>query len=545
MNKKIELITPAPHQGGAVARSATEGGKKATMLCIALFLAACGGTERWGGEYSETAVRAPTSLYGGSSQYGGNIAVLLPDNDMGRGMEKSVEIALNRFRGGNVTAEFYPISSDQEDARAKMLEALSGKYDIAIGPLFSNDVKFLRSAKDMRLPVLSFTTDRTALGSGAFSMSLLAGDGIESSLFKTTLDKRNGVFLFAPDTDSGRAMAGRAIAVADRMNINIFGLEFYVEGNAKSIEQSAKNAAMFEARGKANTRAREVLSDILLKETLSEKERESLTAQLEKISKRETLGAPPYAAALLLGVATDSRQIVSYMRYFDADAGMVKFYGTPLWAGDEGILSDITMSGSEFSTMPEMSANFKETFERMNDRAPIAMDYFAHDAAMLAAGGLQSGNIAAHILNPSGYRGMSGVFRLRPDGTIQRPLEMRRLGGGGEPTLTRAAADNFIVPVYLDNVPYNVASRSIPLSGAGVNPDDFINIPERFQRKYKSKAYGASSVLPVTTTITFETNNEVFEVPQDEPEMPDATAAPTEINKPEQIERKLIDSTTY
>ena len=73
-------------------------------------------------------------------------------------------------------------------------------------------------------------------------------------------------------------------------------------------------ASMYNARSAANSRAREVLSDILAKESLTSQQKYNLRHQLEKISRTETLGDLPYDSILFLGNGEDSKTLASFLR---------------------------------------------------------------------------------------------------------------------------------------------------------------------------------------------------------------------------------------
>ena len=125
-------------------------------------------------------------------------------------------------------------------------------------------------------------------------MNLMPTNSVEAIATEMSADGIKKFIILAPDTESGRLMAGTAKNAASIYNMDLVGIFYYTSGNSDSIKDAAAAASMNAARTAANTRAREILSDILTRERLTAIEKSSLEIQLEKISKSDTLGAIPY-----------------------------------------------------------------------------------------------------------------------------------------------------------------------------------------------------------------------------------------------------------
>ena len=277
------------------------------------------------------------------------------------------------------------------------------------------------------------------------------------------------------------------------------------------------------ARTAANNRARAVLSDIMTNERLNVLEKSSLTIQLDRLSKSETLGRVPYNAVLFLGDGNDTETLASFLRYYGVATRDARFYGTALWDGSD-ITNDITMAGAKYATMPEMLPSFSALYERMTDAPANRMAGFGYDATNMAIGMIYSQKSnAAYLLNPSGYIGANGLIRLEPTGENERGLRIVQLNGTGTLQTVRNAPVNFITPIY------NLEQRKIEPADAmeletpGIDPDDYITIPARFQEKYASETYGAHMTRPTrpvqteTITITPSDTDDVIVSPDFQP----------------------------
>ncbi len=469
---------------------------KLLTFSFALLLASCGGSPRgdWVGEYTPAPLSKPTQITYTALRpdtTARNIAVLLPTTGpnaaAGDTIRDAIEAAILQRAPRNLTVSFYDTGNNAKNAIAT---ALTTNPDIIIGPLFSENARALRGTKPITTPALAFTSDITAVGDGVISMALIPTNGTEAIVQEMNRDGIHNFIILAPDTESGHLIAGAATAAADAYDMRLNGVFYYTEHNTNNIKETATKASMYNARSAANTRAKEILSDILTTQRLTTLEKSSLARQLETISRDETLGKLPYEAVLFLGDGNDAKSLASFLRYYGVGSHDVRFYGTAMWSGAD-LASDITMSGAKFSAMPEISEGFKTLYQQTSGVSPSALAAFGYDAANMALNTLYASESGTtYLLNPSGYTGTSGLFRLMADGNNERALQIMQLNASGAPRTVRYAASNFMTPIY-SLEPHRIrAADSMDLETRGINPTDYIQIPERFKSEYKSKTYG-------------------------------------------------------
>ena len=507
-----------------------------------LFIAGCAGDAShqadWFSEYGTLETGTPIQMqYGSPDMQPGTpsdnlvgapvhrMAVLLPltgDNaTTGNAIRTSIETAVLQNAPQNLSVAFYDTAADDASA---MNDALMGNPEIIVGPIFSTDAHTLRNIKPETLPVLSFTSDATAVGDGVMSMALMPTNSTEAIVREMQTDGITNFIILAPDTSSGHLMAGTAVGAAEIYGMQINGIFYYTENDTESIKNTAISASMNAARTAANTRAKTVLSDILTSERLTAIEKSSLTIQLDKISKSDTLGKLPYNAILFLGNGNDTETLASFLRYYGVNARDARFYGTPLWDGSD-ITTDITMSGAKYATLPEMPASFSALYERMAGTIPNRMAGFGYDAANMAIGMIYSPKSdAAYLLDPSGYIGVNGLVRLKPTGENERGLRIVQLMGDGTVQTVRNAPTNFMTPIYNLEQRKIKPAASMELETTGIDPDDYINIPQRLRDKYASETYGAHITMPTpapipenTITILPEDDSDIIISPDFEP----------------------------
>lgn len=516
------------------------------MVLLATLAGCGGGNSHWYSGADNEPVGMPAELqygtfsaglYGTSDTH--TIAVLLPTSGpkaaIGKTILPAIEAAYMQFAPSELQMSFYDTGT--EDVSQVIQTAVASNPEVIIGPVFAENARILREVKPSDIPALSFTSDTSAVGNGVFSMAVIPSNTIEATLQEMNSMGAKSFIILAPNNASGRVMAGTAQYISDVYNINNVGIFYYNERNTDSIKNAAMEATMYTARNSANTRAKEILSAILNHENLSPVEKSSLIRQLERINRTDTLGNLPYDSVLFLGNSDDSKSLASFLRYYGLGVRDAQFYGTPMW--EEGnIASDLTMTGSVFATLPEIPSNFSTVYESAATVNPSRMAAIGYDATILAIGAVYSQNgVAPYLMNAGGYIGANGLFRLRPNGLNERAMQIVRLNGDGTTTVAKTPASAFTIPIYKTNMVNISPASEMSLVTSGVNPMDYINIPERFRGKYRAKTYSPTKTT-TNSTSAFET---VTILPKNE----DDFSITAENYKPvplESVSRTYIDS---
>ena len=458
-------------------------------------LAGCGGGVgggRWSVDQTN-ATTTPAAMYGTFADSSSHrMAVLLPTSGdagaTGRAIRTSVEMAVLESGADNLDVSFF----DSARGIEAINDALNSDPEVIVGPLFANDARTVRELKSSGLPVLSFTSDATAIGDGVMTMALMPTNSVEVIVREMKTDGAHGFIVLAPDTESGHLLAGAARSAANAYNMPLNGAFFYIEKDSDSIKNATQLAAMNVARTAAHTRAREILSDVLTNESLTSIERSSVIRQMDKLSKHDVIGDLPYDAVLFLGTGEDTKSLASFLRYFGVGARDAKFYGTAMWDGAD-IASDLTLSGAKYASLVDTNEHFANKYERVAGVKPNRLASFGYDAANMAIGMMYSDKSnAAYLLDPSGYVGNDGAIRLRPTGDSERALRIMQLSGDGEVRVVKDAATDFMTPLYNIEQRHITPMDEMPLQTRGVNPMNYITLPERIRGKYRAKTYGAN-----------------------------------------------------
>ena len=525
------------------------------FLGLTALLAGCGGNGfrsdmRYSGEPAtanptnvEESFINSTSLYG--SDEGGpraNIAVLLPTSGPakahGNNIKTAIEAAFLRKPKSNIKISFFDLSGTEDNRYEVIKEALSSSPDIIIGPLFAEDTRVLRNIKPDDLPVISFTSDATSLGNGVMTVNLIPTQSVEAIVRQIKIDNAKSLVILAPNNNSGELMTSVADTASKIYGVPVAGVYYYEAGKSDSIKNIAMRASLYNTRNAANTRAREILSDILTKEKLDSETNASLSKQLEKISRTETLGDLPFDTILFLGTSQDAKSMSSFLRYYGISNRDVKFYGTTLW-DDKAIASDFTLSGAKYATLPEPNEAFVNSYNSIYGLSPDHLTTFGYDAANLALGMIYTQKDESdYIFDPNGYIGNNGIFRIQPNGISERALQIMGLNGSGTPVVLKQAAQNFITPLYNVNMDKINDVEEKEISSYTINPVDYIIIPEEFSAKPEYMGQKIKSNSSAQNQTVKEESIQIYGQSEEETiKDPDFKSA-----KPENISRKYIDN---
>ena len=129
------------------------------------------------------------------------------------------------------------------------------------------------------------------------------------------------------------------------------------------------------------------------------------------------------------------KNLAPQLPYFDIDPGDVKFLGTGLW-DEPGLGTEPALDGAWYAAPPpSLRSAFEKRYQQIYKTAPPRLATLGYDAMALAAVLARAPQGAdfsdAALTNPNGFSGVDGIFRLRPDGLVQRGLGVLEVHRGG------------------------------------------------------------------------------------------------------------------
>jgi branched-chain amino acid transport system substrate-binding protein len=392
------------------------------QILFALALSACGGSTIPGGSARpqatvpppHVAVQPPAPMTPGESPLTPpspvivaklRVGLLLPlsgvNNALGNAMLDAAQMALFDVADKRLELMPHDTQGTPQGAAEAARAALADGAKLIIGPLLAAEVSAVKSvAREADVPVLAFSTSTTLAGDGTYLMGFLPREEIERV---TAFAHAKGVGRFAalaPRTPYGEIAVEALRAAAQKNGASLARVEYY----------------------------------------------DPATQDLTALVKRFAAVSRDFDALLLPEGGGRLRTLAPLLPYFDVDPDKVHFLGTGLW-DEPGIGSEPALNGGWYAApAPAARADFEKRFRELYRHTPPRLATLAYDATALAAVLAHGENgpdfSAQAITNPSGFAGVDGIFRLRPDGLVQRGLAVLEVHKTGN-TVTDPAPETF------------------------------------------------------------------------------------------------------
>lgn len=277
---------------------------------------------------------------------------------------------------------------------------------IVLGPIFSAEVTQAAPAvRAAGVPMVAFSTDVTVAGNGVYVMGVLPSLQVDRVVGYATSQGVRRMAALAPASAFGQAVVAALQLAAPRFGAAVGQVQFYDPAAA------------------------------------------DLSSTVQSMNPG---GSPQFDALLLPEGAPRLNAIAPLLPYYDIDTTQVRLLGTALW-DDPALGREPALVGGWFAApQPEQWQSFARRYRGLHGTEPPRIASLAYDAAALAAvlgreGG--AGFAPDAITSPSGFAGVDGVFRLLPDGRVERGLAVFEMQAGG-PVVIDPAPQSFEPTVF-------------------------------------------------------------------------------------------------
>jgi branched-chain amino acid transport system substrate-binding protein len=374
-------------------------------FCAALGLAAMAALTACAGNNSEffsstpppqMAEPAPAATLGEGQV---RVALILPLSAQGnagvaaQSMKNAAEMAIAEFKNPNIQLLVKDDGGTPQGAQAGAQQAINEGAEIIIGPLFAEAVRAVgATARARGIPVIAFSTDVSVAARGIYLLSFLPETDVKRIVDYAVSRGKRSFAAMLPDSAYGAVVEATFQQEVSRRGGRVVVLEKYPLDPAKMAEPARRVA--------------------------------------QAASRADSIFIPDGADAV--------PQVVQALSAAGVNLKRAQLLGTGLW-DDPRVFSDKALDGGWYAA-PE-SAGFRNFSSRYRARfgsdpvrtATLAYDAVALVAALVKTQGAQ--RFSEQVLtNSSGFAGIDGVFRFRPDGTNERGLAVLRVTpGGGQP----------------------------------------------------------------------------------------------------------------
>jgi len=357
---------------------------RAALLAAAVLVAACEPLPSGRAPAIDAGAPVPVALIlpGGSGSSG--------DEVLARNLKQAADLAIADLQGVRIDLRVYNAGSDAGTSAAMARKAVDEGAKIILGPVFAEAANAAGVAvAPSGVNVLSFSNNTDIAGGNVFVLGPTF-QNTANRLVRYAARSGKGRIMVVHDQNPAGDLGARAISsAAARSGATVVGTASYPFSQQGVIAAAPQIAAEAKAAGATSV---------------------FFTA--------DTAGALPLLAQLLpeAGLSGQTAQFVGLTR----------------WDIPSGTLSMPGVQGGWFALPdPGLTAQFQSRFAAAYGEQPHPIAALAYDGiaavGALARSGRSDALSAAALTQGSGFAGVSGVFRLLPDGTNERGLAVAQI----------------------------------------------------------------------------------------------------------------------
>ena len=327
------------------------------------------------------------------------IGLLLPlsgqQGGLGRSLLQAAEMGLFEVGDERFTLLLEDTATSAgADSAARKLLAQGAR--VILGPVFGPEARQIAPiAQGARVPLLAFTNDRSAAQPGVYIMGVTPQAQVDRVVsYAVSQGKRRFAIL------SPASPYGNIVSAAYRESIVKYGAT--LAQMATYDPNSPDYTGTVEQLGLAHQR-------------------------------------DPFDALMLPEGGSKLRQLAPLLPAFQIDPRTVTMLGTGLWANDPALAQETGLGGGWFANIaPDKWQAFAARYQGVYGSAPDQRAGLVYDAITLVVALTQAAPAGTApdfngpaLTNANGFAGTTGVFRLNPDGTVDRSLAVIEVQPGG------------------------------------------------------------------------------------------------------------------
>ena len=386
---------------GAIARMWHHMRLSLSVVATGLLVAACT-TQLGGGGTAPPAGEPAAAAQAADGQV--RIALILPLTAQGnaglaaQSMKNAAEMALAEFKVSNVQLLVKDDGGSPQGAQSAAQQAISEGAEIIVGPLFAQSVSAAgQVARSRNIPVIAFSTDASVAARGVYLLSFLPETDVRRIISYAASRGKRSFAALMPDNAYGTVVEAAFQQEVARHGGRVVVLEKYPHDANRTAEAVRRVA--------------------------------QAASQIDSIFIPDSPDAVPQVAQALAANGVDLKR--------------VQLIGTGLWGDDTRISSEKLLDGGWYPS-PEQTGfrNFSGRYRARYGQDPVRTATLAYDAIALVAALVKTQGMQRFseqvLTNPSGFAGIDGVFRFRPEGPNERGLAVLRVTPSGGQVISPA-----------------------------------------------------------------------------------------------------------
>jgi ABC-type branched-subunit amino acid transport system substrate-binding protein len=334
---------------------------------------------------------------------GAKAALILPltgnGANAGQSMKNAAEMALAEFNNPNLQLIVKDDGGTPQGAAMAAQAAIGEGAEIILGPLFAQGAQAAGDvARRSGVPMLTFSSDASVAKNGVYLLSFLPQTEVERIVAHSVRNGRRSFAAILPEDAYGTVVEGALQEAVAKHGGRVVVLERYAAGDEAQMQAAVQRVA------KAARSA-------------------------------DAIFAPdnaPAIAAALSAAGVDLRR-----------AALI---GTGLW-DDPAVLNSSAVAGGLYAGPDPAGWNgFSQRYSARFGAPPARTATLAYDAVLLVAALTQTQGSARFqpgtLTNSSGFQGIDGIFRLKPNGLNERGLAVLKVQPGA-PQVVAPAPKSF------------------------------------------------------------------------------------------------------
>ncbi|MEA1649575.1 penicillin-binding protein activator [Nitrospirillum sp. BR 11164] len=352
------------------------------------------------------------------------VALLLPLSgkaaSLGEAMQQAAQMALFDTADSHFQLLIRDTKSTPEGSVAAAQDALAAGATLLIGPVYGVDAKAVTPAAGA-VPVLSFSNDATvadthAPAGGTWVLGFQPQDQVARVVSYAASRGLTRLALLAPVGGNGDMVEQAMRDAAAKAGADVTRAARY-QPTQKDVSDTIKRLSNFEQRHAQMAAARDAAAAAKEGGAKEGGKDGKPAAAVEEL---------PFQAILIAEGGQRLKEVAPLLPFFDIDPGPVRFLGTGQW-DEPGIGREPALVGGWYaSAAPDARQGFEKRFNDVYGQRPPRLATLAYDATALAAV-LAKGHkayVRENLIDPNGFAGIDGVFRLLPTGQVERGLSV-------------------------------------------------------------------------------------------------------------------------
>jgi hypothetical protein len=382
-----------------------------------------------------------------------NVAIFLPlsgkNSDVGNKVLNAIHLSYKKINNKNILLKIYDTKSSADilEKEAKSFVE-NNKIDVAIGPIFSDEVNALSNAlKNKNIPIFSLSNNTSVLkeGNNVYTLSFLPNIDLERSINFAIKEKQSKKFaILAPQNAYGDFVVSYSSALLNAYGLNTEDIKIVrYEANKINLSENIEQLVPKDNLEKY----------IKLQDKYLESKKNKTTLSQEELSELESLPALEFDTLIIADFGKRLSIVSSHFASGYVNYRGITILGNSNWR-DAQTLNDNILRKSFYPYYGDIqNSSYGALFFNYYNAYPTLLEISGAESLIVISSlffkdfeGNALIDISKKNIISTGYQGILGGFKFRDDGSIIRDMAMFEVSGKNIKEITPATKyQDFII----------------------------------------------------------------------------------------------------